>query len=82
MLKTYLPTLKAKLGGIFPGCNIEPDYNPTQPNHQEVEMFGYNKAKALRTSTACDRADRMSSKAWPKAALFYSHLSEALRRID
>jgi len=39
-LKSYLPTLKAQLRGFFPGCNIELDYDPTQPNHQEVEMFG------------------------------------------
>jgi hypothetical protein len=82
VLKRYLPTLEAKLREIFPGCNLEPDYDPTQPNHQEVETLGYDLAKTLRTGTACDRADRMRNEAWSKAALFYCHLSDALRRMD
>ena len=82
VLKTHLPALKPKLSETFPGCNIEPDYDPTQPNHQEVEMFGYDRAKALRTSTSCDRADRMRSQAWPKAVLYYAHLSKVLRGIE
>jgi hypothetical protein len=34
VLKTYLPTFEAKVRSIFPGCNIEPDYDPTEPNPQ------------------------------------------------
>jgi hypothetical protein len=78
VLRTYLPTLEAKLRTLFPGCNIESDYDPTEPNPQETEMFGYGMAKALRTDTACDRADRMRNDTCLKAALFYSHLSDTL----
>jgi hypothetical protein len=82
VLKTYLPTLEAKLRSIFPGCNIKPDYDPTEPNPQETGIFGYDRAKALRTNTACDRAGRMTNDTCFKAALFYSHLSDTLWRGD
>ena len=45
-------------------------------------MFSYNITKALRTSTAYNKADRIGREARPRAALFYSYLSEVLRRRD
>jgi hypothetical protein len=43
-------------------------------------IFGKDRAKALRTNTACYRAGRMTNDSCFKAALFYSHLSDNLWR--
>lgn len=60
---------------MVPDCIIEPDYNPTEPNVKEVEEFGYETARILRTITFRDRAERMKHKPWPKVAAFYSDLA-------
>jgi hypothetical protein len=73
--KSYLPTLKNKLRQVVPGCIIEPDYDPTEPNAKEVEEFGYERARILRTATFHDRAERMIREPWPKAAAFYADLA-------
>ena len=79
VLKSYFPSLKDQVGKIFPGCNIELDIDPTEPNEQEVKMFGSSTATILRTATFYDRAERMEYEAWPKAAAFYLQLKDAVR---
>jgi hypothetical protein len=39
VLKSYLPQLKNKLFKIFPGCDIDLDYDPTEPSREEVERL-------------------------------------------
>ena len=73
--KSYLPTLKNKLCKIVSDCIIEPDYDPTEPNANEVTEFGYERARILRTTSFRDRAKRMMRESWPKAAAFYADLT-------
>jgi len=72
VLKSYVPRLRDEVGKIFPGCNVEPDNDPTEPSEKEVKEIGFEKARILRTRTFCDRAERISNEARPKAAAFYS----------
>jgi len=60
--ESYLPTLKDELRKMVPNYIIEPGYNPTQSNVKEVEEFGYETARTLRTITFRDRAERMKHK--------------------
>ena len=39
VLKSYLPELEITLGGIFPGCHLDPIYNPTEPGRGDVERL-------------------------------------------
>jgi hypothetical protein len=73
--KSYLLTLKDKLCKMVPDCIVEPDYDPTEPNAKEVEEFGYERARILRTVKFRDRAERMMRESWPKAAAFYTDLA-------
>lgn len=68
--ESYLPTLKDKLRKMVPDYIIEPDYNPTESNVNEVEEFGYETSRILRTITFRDTAERMKHKPWLKVALF------------
>jgi hypothetical protein len=72
--KSYLPKLKDKLRELAPHCIIEPNYDPIEPNAEEVEYFGYEKARILRSSAFRNRAERMIHEAFPKAGAFYHDL--------
>jgi hypothetical protein len=74
--KSYLPKLKDKLRELAPDCIIEPNYDPTEPNAKEVEEFGYEKARILRSLAFCSRAERLIHEAFPKAKAFYRDLTE------
>jgi hypothetical protein len=66
--------LKDKLCEIDPYYIIKPDYNPIKLNAKEVEEFGYEKARILRSLMFCDRAERIIYKAFSKGAAFYYDL--------
>jgi hypothetical protein len=73
--KSYLATLKDKLREIVPDYIIDPDYDPTKPGAREVEEFGYKRATILNRDKFYDRAERITRKALPKAAAFYTDLA-------
>jgi hypothetical protein len=44
---------------MVPYCIIELDYDPIKLNVKEVEEFGYERARILRTIKFHDKAERM-----------------------
>jgi len=75
VLKSYCPTLQAMLGKIFPGSDVDLNYDPTEPTVSEVENLGYNVAKTLCEYLFIKRAERMVKEGWPMAADCYEHLT-------
>ncbi len=39
VLKSYLLELENRLAKMFPGCDIDLDYNPTEPSREDVESL-------------------------------------------
>lgn len=39
VLKSDLPELESKLKKFFPGCNVDPTYDPLNPSTEEVERL-------------------------------------------
>lgn len=76
VLKSYLPRLQDQLRKHFPRCHIEPDNDPTEPEDQQEGLPGYHLAKILKTRVFCERAKHMKQDAFPRAAAFYSHLTD------
>ena len=37
VLKSYLPELESRLRKIFPGCYVDPNYDPTEPSRDDME---------------------------------------------
>ena len=75
VLKSYCPTLQAMLDKIFPGSNVDLNYDPTEPTVSEVKTLGYNTAKKLCENSFIRRAERMVRHGWPMAANYYAHLT-------
>lgn len=73
VLESYCPTLQAMLGKIFPGSDVDLNYDPTEPTVSEVENFGPEKAKAVCKYLFIERAERMVKEGWPMAADCYEH---------
>ncbi|KAH7356445.1 hypothetical protein BKA65DRAFT_474262 [Rhexocercosporidium sp. MPI-PUGE-AT-0058] len=71
----YLPKLEDKLRDIVTDCIIELEYDPTEPNSQEVEEFGDEVVRILGNVTFYKRVERMKREAWPKAVAFYADLA-------
>ncbi|KAG9229879.1 hypothetical protein BJ875DRAFT_521732 [Amylocarpus encephaloides] len=47
VLKSYLPELEDALGKMFPGCHVDPDYDPTEPSSDDIGCL-HMAAKTLK----------------------------------
>jgi hypothetical protein len=79
-LKSYLPTLRSKLGRMYTGFDFESNYDPFQPPTDDVMCLGFDRARILNTKRVLERAKRMIEGAWPLAAAFYTYVLEREKR--
>ena len=70
-LKSYCCTLQDTLSKIFPGSNVDLNYDPLEPTVSDVEYVGHNTAKKLCQYWFLKRAERMIQVAWPMTAAYY-----------
>ncbi|KAH6724828.1 hypothetical protein BKA61DRAFT_665511 [Leptodontidium sp. MPI-SDFR-AT-0119] len=78
--KSYLPRLKNMLHKMVPECITQAVSDTTEPTAKELEDFGYERARILRTMSFRNRAECMVSESWPKAAAFYADLRMGLEK--
>ena len=77
-LKSYCCTLQDTLSKMFPGSNVDLNYDPLEPTASDVEYVGHNTAKKLCQYWFLKRAERMIQVAWPMAAAYYACLVERM----
>jgi hypothetical protein len=68
--KSYCPTVQDK---IFPGSDVDLDYDLTEPTFSDVKNSGYEVAKWLCTYYFIQGAERMLTGGWSIAAVCYAH---------
>ena len=78
VLQSYCPSLQAILRKIFPGSDIDLNYDPTEPTISEAETFGYKVAKTTCQDLFIRRAEKMVEEGWPMAADCYKHLAAGI----
>lgn len=78
VLQPYGPTLQVILSKMFPGSDIDLNYDPTEPTVNEVKNLGYKMAKTICKDLFVRRAERMVKEAWPMAADCYEHLAACI----
>lgn len=72
--KRFLPVLTDMLHKMVPDCIVESNYDPTEPNAKDVEKFGPERARMVKTHLFRVRAEHCMRVFWPKAAAFYRDL--------
>jgi hypothetical protein len=70
VLKSCSLLLKYKLNNMFPCCDVDLNYDPTQPSTASLERFGSNVAKFLAEESFARRAKEVYA-ASPLAAEYY-----------
>ena len=74
VLQSHCRALQNRLGRIFPGSNVDLNYDPIEPTASDLKFWrGYDTAKKLRECWFSQRANRMINKAWPAAAAYYAY---------
>ncbi len=73
VLQSHCSALQDRLGKIFPGSNVDLNYDPGEPAASDLEFWNYDTAKKLREHWFSQRANRMINTAWPAAAAYYAH---------
>ena len=57
--KRFLPTLTDMLYEMAPGCIVESNYDPTEPHAKDVEKFGPERARMVKTHLFRVRAEHL-----------------------
>lgn len=70
VLKSYSVPLKDKLNNMFPSCDVDLNYDPTQPSKTSLKRFGINVAKFQAEESFARRAKEVYA-ASPLAAEYY-----------
>ncbi len=73
VLQSHCHALHDRLDKIFPGSNVDLNYDPVEPAASDLKFRGYDTAKKLRKYWFSQRANRMINTAWPAAAACYAH---------
>jgi hypothetical protein len=77
--RLYITELRKKLISLFPLCEVNPDYDPTEPSAAEVVHCGsYHLARWKKEEEFLSQADLMAH-AWPIASTYYSIWAEEIR---
>jgi hypothetical protein len=78
ILKSHRRTALDMLGKIFPGSDVDLDYNPLEPTANNLEFWDYDTAKKLRQQWFFQRAIRVIQNGWPAGAACYVYLLEVM----
>jgi hypothetical protein len=78
VLKSLCGTLQETLDNIFPGSDVDMNYNPLKPTANDVEVCGPDQAKKLYELCFVQRAKTMVREAWPVAAAYYAYRLETM----
>jgi len=81
-LKSYCLIAQSTLGKMFPDSDIDLHYNPLEPTAQDVEVWGYDKAKKVCRQWLFKRSIRVVSEGWSVAAAYYSSLLRVMFGLD
>jgi hypothetical protein len=76
VLDHYLPCFLKTVSKEFPESWVDVDYDPFQPDPDDISYHGYHTAQVLCMSRLGKRADRMIADSWEEGAAFYTHLKE------
>jgi hypothetical protein len=76
--RLYVTKLCSKLRALFPLCQVNPDYDPTEPTAADIQRFRYDVAKWQKESAFFAREQSMRD-AWPTAAKYYNLRAEDIR---
>jgi hypothetical protein len=78
VLKSFCGTLQETLDNIFPGSDVDMNYDPLKPTANDVEVWGPDQAKKLYELCFVQRAKTMVRKGWPVAAAYYAYHLETM----
>jgi hypothetical protein len=78
ILKSHCRTVQGTLGKIFPGSDVDLNWNPLEPTANDLELWGYDEAKRLRQTWFSQRAIIIIKDGWPAAAACYAYFLEEL----
>jgi hypothetical protein len=78
VLKSLRGTLQETLDNIFPGSDVDMNYDPLIPTANDVKVYGPDQAKKLYELCFVQRAKTMVRKAWPVAAAYYAYRLETM----
>ncbi len=73
VLKSYLPIFQDKVGKMFPGCDVDTEYDPCEPRLDDLKHGRVDVAKAVNFISFCERAQNMIEFAWPTASTYYHY---------
>lgn len=72
-LKSKIPTLQEVIPKILPGSHVEVKYDPIKPTAEDLKVWDYDQAEALRGDWFAQRAVRITKEGGPEAAAYYAH---------
>jgi hypothetical protein len=78
ILKSHCHTAQDTLNTIFPGSDVDLNYNPVEPTANDLKIWDYDAAKRLRHHWCFKRAIRIVQDGWPAAAAYYTYLLEGM----
>jgi hypothetical protein len=78
ILKSHCCTARDMLGTIFPGSDVDLNYNPVEPTAKDLKIWNYDTAKELHHRWSFKRATRIVKNGWPAAAAYYTHFLEVM----
>ncbi len=73
VLKSHCRALQDMLGKIYPGSNVDLNYDPVEPAASDLEFLGYDNAKKLREHLFSQRAERIINWSWSTVAAYYAY---------
>ena len=74
VLKSHRRTVRDTLSKIFPGSDVELDYNHLEPTANDLKFWNYDTVKTLYQCQFFQRATRVVNEGWPAAAACYACL--------